>query len=97
MASNVDKPESSPNTLRLAAEDNATEKAQSRKSSLQDQNPSASTEKSDEDEGKGGLGVYFVSRSGDYLPYNGLISSVVDSESFDMVIISTMLYTLSGY
>jgi hypothetical protein len=97
MASSVVKPEPFPDTLRLAAEDNATEKAQSRKSSLQDQNPSESTEKSEEDEGKGGLGVYFVSRSGDYLPYNVLIISVINSESFDTVITSTMLYTLLVY
>jgi hypothetical protein len=89
------KSEPSPDALRVAAEDNATEKAQSRKSSLQDQNPSESTEKPEEDEGKGGLGVYFVSRAGDYLNCNGLIISVIDSESFDMVITSTMLYTLS--
>jgi hypothetical protein len=66
MASNVVKSEPFPDdTLRVAAEDNAIEKAQSRKSSLQDQNLSESTEKSEEDEGKGGLGVYFVSQSGD--------------------------------
>jgi hypothetical protein len=62
MASSVVKPEPSPDTLRLAAEDNATDKAQSRKSSLQYQNSSEITEKPEEDEGKGGLGVYFVSR-----------------------------------
>lgn len=65
MASQANNTESSINTSRLAAEDNVTEKVQSRKSSSQDQDPSESTEKSEEDEEKGGLGVYFVSEPED--------------------------------
>ena len=76
MASQVADAELSLDTSRLAAEDNMTEKAQSRKSSSQDQDLSeTSTEKPEDDEEKGGLGVYFVSGPGDLLLYNELIIS----------------------
>jgi hypothetical protein len=94
MASQVNNTESSIDTSRLAVEDNVTEKAQSRKSSSQDQDPSESTEKSEEDEEKGGLGVYFVSGPEDQISCNGLIMSAIHSGSFDMVTTSTMFYTL---
>ena len=63
MDSHVANAEPPLDALRLAAEDNTTEKARSPKSSIQNQDPSESTEKSEENEGKGGLGVYFVSES----------------------------------
>lgn len=64
MASNVANVEPSADTVRHAVEDNVEEKIQSRESSSQDRTPSESTEKGEEDEGKGGLGAYFVSGPG---------------------------------
>lgn len=64
MASRVANVEPSADTLRHAVEDHVEEKVQLRESSSQDQTSSESAEKSEEEEGKGGLNAYFVSRSG---------------------------------
>lgn len=61
MDSHVANAEPPLDALRLAAEDNTTEKVRSPKSSIHYQDSSETKEKSEEDEGKGGLGVYFVS------------------------------------
>jgi len=68
MASHAANVEPSVDTLRHDVEDHVEEKVQSRESSSQDQTPSESAEKSEEEEGKGGLNAYFVSRSGINLP-----------------------------
>jgi len=68
MASHVANVEPSADTLRHAVEDHVEEKVQLRESSSQDQISSESAEKSEEEEGKGGLTAYFVSKPWVNLP-----------------------------
>ncbi|CAD0082374.1 unnamed protein product [Aureobasidium vineae] len=68
--------------LRLATEDHATGKVESRKSSSQDQSTAEDTKNPEEDESKGGLGVYFrIFGFGDSLDYVlyaiGILGAVV--------------------